>query len=49
MIIDYVKWLFVFAKVGKRGAKAGFSVKLKYFEIKKGLSLVVCFVIISNK
>ena len=35
-IIDYVKWLFfVFAIVGKGGAKAGFRVMLKYFEIKK--------------
>ena len=34
--IDYVKWrFFVFSKVGKGGAKAGFRVMLKYFEIKK--------------
>ena len=31
-----MKWLFsVFTKVGKSGAKAGFRVMLKYFEIKK--------------
>ena len=35
-IIDYVKWLFfVFAKVGKGGAKAGFRVMLKYFKMRK--------------
>ena len=35
-IIYYVKWpFFVFAKVGKGGAKAGFRVLLKYFETKK--------------
>ena len=28
-------FFFVFAKVGKGGAKAGFRVMLKYFEIKK--------------
>ena len=32
--------VFVFAKVGKGGAKAGFRVMLKYFEIKKGFSLL---------
>ena len=37
---------FVFAKVGKGGVKAGFRVILKYSEITKALSLVVCFVII---
>ena len=30
---------FLFAKVGKGEAKAGFRVMLKYFEIKKGFSL----------
>ena len=33
---------FGFAKVGK----AGFHVMLKYFEIKKTLSVLVCFVIL---
>ena len=45
-IIDHVKCsFFVFAKVGKGGAKAGpqkagFRVMSKYFRIKKGFSLL---------
>ena len=40
-IICYVKWLFwVFAKVGKGGAKAGLRVMLKYFEIDE--SFICC-------
>ena len=31
---------FVFPRVGKGGAKGGFRVVLKYFEIKKGFSLL---------
>ena len=31
---------FVFAKVGKGRANAGFRVMLKYFEVKKGFSLL---------
>ena len=41
-VIDYVKWLFfVFAEVGKGGAKAGFRVMLKYFEINKSFAQYV--------
>ena len=34
-IIDHVKWLFFVQRRGKGGAKGGFRVMLKYFEIKK--------------
>ena len=39
-LIDYVKWLFfVFAKWAECGAKAGFWVMLKDFEIGKKFSV----------
>ena len=40
MIIDHVKWLFSRKGGAKAGQKAGFRVMLKYFEIKKGFSLL---------
>ena len=43
-VIDHVKWLFFVQRRGIGGAKAGqkasFRVILKYFELKKGFSLL---------
>ena len=42
-IIDHVKWLFFVQRRGKGGAKAGFRVMLKYFEINKRFMCINLF------